>query len=146
MGSVFSDFPKALAECKELADPLRVFKDWASIFVDPERLYTQLLRNVPEHFPEIWAQVQEAMKNFLKDDYYEYGKNLSRVLVLAVGEAKPGLGIVRSIDKGYSKFKDWIDHYILPSRSESKVEGATETAVDMGKKIIDSFKNLKPWE
>ena len=46
---------------------------------------SRLLTNVPAHFNEIYADVEEAREDLNHEDYFGYGENIGEVLVLAVG-------------------------------------------------------------
>lgn len=47
-----------------------------------------LANNVPAHFNEIMADIQQANIEIQRGNYFEYGQNIGEVLVLAVGQAK----------------------------------------------------------
>ncbi len=53
-----------------MSDDIALFRKWAKIFVCPLLLYQRLMHNVPAHFSEIWADIQDANKNLRRRDYW----------------------------------------------------------------------------
>ena len=84
-GLLMSQLPAELQDCEGMREDMLLFGKWAKIFTNPELLYQRLMHNMPAHFSEIWADIQDANKYLRRRDYWQYGESVGEALVLAVG-------------------------------------------------------------
>ena len=93
-----SQFPSALSTCKGMGDDLKSIEDWAKIFTEPKQLAEKLAMNYVRHHKEINTDIKTLGDDWDMTHYFDAGKELGDISVLAVGPIKTTLGTVNCGD------------------------------------------------
>ena len=88
IGSIMYNLPKDLEDCKGIAADYTKIKKWAAIFTHPIELMQVLSKNVMAHFFEISGAINNAMAEYKDNKFYDFGKDIGKVMILAVGPAE----------------------------------------------------------
>jgi hypothetical protein len=77
--------PQDIKDCSTITGNVEQLEKWAEIFAKPLSLYEHLAKNVAMHFYTIHNDVMEALKDYHNQDYYDFGLNIGKTLILAIG-------------------------------------------------------------
>lgn len=85
LGQIITALPQDLHNCENIQGDLTKLEQWASIFAHPETLAERVAENMFEHFSEIMGDVNTAMADWNKADYFNFGDQVGTALIAATG-------------------------------------------------------------
>ena len=74
--------PAAIGTCEEIRDDLNKFAEWAVIFIEPTVFIKTVSSNLVWNYFEIHSDIEEAITDFDKQDYFDFGLKIGEALVI----------------------------------------------------------------
>ena len=75
--------PAAIGTCDSIRGDLHKFNDWAVIFLQPSTFIKTVSFNLVWDYKEIHGDIQEAVADYDKLDYFDFGEKIGEALVAA---------------------------------------------------------------
>ena len=84
-GLVVCQFPQALSTCKNMDDDISAIENWAKIFENPVELSATVTKHYALHHNKIQGDFAKMKTDFANGNYFNSGKDLADLAVVAVG-------------------------------------------------------------
>ena len=86
IGKFLQDLPPTCYNCGGIPEDFKALGDFFSIFGNPSLLAQRISYNLLWYYSEINGDIQEALADWDKGLYFEFGFNIGEALVRAIGD------------------------------------------------------------